>query len=59
MIVCSGFNKVVAGSTISIQSFCVPKLVAFCLSNGKIELKYGTISALFLLAFYIDQGVSR
>ena len=57
-IVCPGFNKVVTESTILIQYFCVPKSATFCLSNGKIELKYGTISALFLLEVYTDQEVS-
>ena len=59
MIVCFGFNKIVADSTISIQCFFVPMLATFSHSNGKIELKYGIKSALFLLAFYKDQEVSR
>ena len=37
--VCSGFIKVVADWTISMQCFCVPKSGRFCLINSKIKLK--------------------
>ena len=58
MVVCPEFNKVVAQSTISIQCFYVPKSAKFSLGKCKIELKYGTISALFFLVLYTDQKIS-
>ena len=59
-IFCPGFNKVLAELTISIQCICVPKSLKYCLRNGEIgtiKLKYGTISALFVVALYVDQEV--
>ena len=40
------------------MQYCyVPKSATFCFSNDKIELKYDTLSALFLLALYAKQEV--